>query len=175
MRQKAQRTPLLVIILILFIVLPFTGLSDGYRVKKWLTMEDVVSESDIIVTGKIINCDHLYGTRYAYGRENKYIRQYRVKFRINKILYGKDNENVPPPGYSNNATRDGILLPGKWLLIDKLYGESYNLRNCDKKQNVIIYFKLTNDNYKILYIDTINKLKKLKRIIKFKSKRIKTK
>lgn len=134
-------------LVVMFVTLPLLLAADGYRVRKWLTPEEITAGSPYIFTAVILKTDHVFAEREAYGRKHRYVVRYRLLARIEKVLKGdaqlwRAMGKEPGPVWLEQY---GHSVPGKWVLVDELYRNGIAPGQLTGGMRCLVYAAAIND------------------------------
>lgn len=164
------RKTLLVILFSLMTISMLKNLhADGMSVEKWLTLKDVVKKSSSIFTAKIIDIDHEYRKREAYGEVRRYVTKYRFKVKIEKVLKGDGELKLLLKKQDNIVwiERYGDYVPGKWVVVSEMYRQSFFLEGGKKGMSFIVYGgSISNGKIDFSYTDKVEMLDKVEGLMK---------
>ncbi|MBN2724668.1 MAG: hypothetical protein JXR95_11410 [Deltaproteobacteria bacterium] len=147
--------------------------ADGVSIHGNISRSQVIEKSKIIFTAKITKVKHEYSSRKAYGRNNKYISNFRAGISILKILAG--NEHLSGILKKKNIwlSESSKIMPGKWIIVRDHYNDGYSLGRAKTGDIIIVYlqseFSISEENSKtriyVRYMDEISRLTEVKKLI----------
>jgi len=97
---------------------PGAAEAGGIRVKKWLTLPELVKDSKIIVVGRVLKISHNYNGRRCYGKRIIYMSVFRVQIKVERVVRGPQKLK----GRKVMLIKRIWGVPGRMVLVPKLYG-----------------------------------------------------
>ena len=143
--------------------------ADGTRVRKWITLSQVIKSSPYIFIASIKGIDHKYGSRMAYGKMRRYVQKYRFKVKIQKVIKGEKilQALIDYTDGVVSIERSGTSIPGRWVLIAEKYRESLYIGNAKVGQTFIVYARSISENkIHFRYCDKLSKKKVVEALLK---------